>query len=143
MMLTRTGLMWEIPPGHRERLAALGTPEEFGLGERIFEEGQSADRFWIIRTGTVVLDLSGRGGRRVAVESLGSGDLLGWSWMVPPRRWHLGAECTSPVRAFEFEAEQVRRLCNEDPDLDRALCHYVAGVIAHRLRSARMRLLEV
>lgn len=142
-MLTRTGLMWEIPPGHRERLAALGTPRTFDLGERIFEEGQPADRFWIIRTGTVALDLTGRGDRRVAVELLGAGDLLGWSWMVPPRRWHMGAECTSPVRVFEFDAEQVRRVCDEDPALDRALCHYVAGVIAHRLRSARVRLLEV
>jgi CRP-like cAMP-binding protein len=135
--------MWEIPPGHRERLSALATPRAFDGGARVFEEGEPADRFWIIRTGTVELDLTGRGGRRVVVESLGAGALLGWSWMVPPRRWHLGAGCSSPVRAFEFDAGQVRQVCEEDPDLDRALCHYVGGVIAHRLRSARIRLLEV
>ncbi len=79
-------------------------------------------------------------GRPAAViETVGAGELLGWSWPVP--HWHLGARATSPVHAYEYDAAAVRELCGKDAELDHALLTYVAGVIAGRLRSARVRLL--
>jgi CRP-like cAMP-binding protein len=114
----------------------------FATGERIFNEGGKADRFWIIHTGTVALDLHVLGRRAAVVETLGAGEPLGWSWLAPPPHWHLGAEASSPVRPCEFNAATVRELCKKDPVLDHALCVYVAGVIADRLRAARVRLLD-
>lgn len=89
------------------------------------------------------LDLHVPGRRSPLVERLGPGDLLGWSWLFPPYVWHLGAETLSPVRATEFDAEAVRRLCREDPELGHALVLGCAEVIAHRLTSARTRLLDL
>ncbi|MEH0448976.1 MULTISPECIES: Crp/Fnr family transcriptional regulator [unclassified Streptomyces] len=128
---------------HREQLMALAREVSFVTGERIFDEGAEADRFWIIHTGTVALDLQVPGRQAAAIETLGAGRLLGWSWLVPPHRWHLGAEATSPVRAYEFDAAPVREMCARDPGLDHELCTYVSGVLARRLRSARVRLLDL
>ncbi|MBI0380574.1 Crp/Fnr family transcriptional regulator, partial [Streptomyces albiflaviniger] len=69
--------------------------------------------------------------------------LIGWSWLFPPDTWHLGAEALSPVRAHEFNAEAVRRLCDEDPELGYALALACAQVIGRRLQSARTRLLDL
>ncbi|MFD7136791.1 Crp/Fnr family transcriptional regulator [Streptomyces sp. NPDC059894] len=115
----------------------------FASGERLFEEGRRADRFWIVRTGTVVLDLHVPGRRAVTVESLGHGEPVGWSWHFPPYRWQLGAEALSPVRAWEFDAEAVRAMCAQDPGLGRAIAAWVGQVVAHRLHASRIRLLDL
>lgn len=98
---------------------------------------------WIIHTGTVALDVHVPGRQAAVIETLGAGRLLGWSALVPPHHWHLGAEAASPVRACAFDAEAVREMCAEDPAPDHELCTYGAGVIARRLRSARVRLLDL
>ncbi|MEU8849532.1 cyclic nucleotide-binding domain-containing protein [Streptomyces sp. NPDC048564] len=122
---------------------SLAHEVSFAIDERIFNEGGKADRFWVIHTGTVALDVHVPGRGAAVVENLGAGALLGWSWLVPPRHWHLGAQAASPVRAYEFDAAAVLQLCENDPELKQALWTYVAAVIAGRLRSARVRLLDL
>ncbi|MFD5583579.1 MULTISPECIES: Crp/Fnr family transcriptional regulator [unclassified Streptomyces] len=141
--MTRPGVFGALAQERREQLMTLAREVSFETGERIFNEGGRADRFWIIHTGTVALDVHVPGRQAAVIESLGAGRLLGWSALVPPHHWHLGAEAASPVRAYEFDAEAVREMCAEDPALDHELCTYVTGVIARRLRSARMRLLDL
>ncbi|MFI9722791.1 cyclic nucleotide-binding domain-containing protein [Streptomyces sp. NPDC052396] len=141
--MARAGVFGALPKDRRERLMSLAREVAFPDGARIFAEGDAADRFWIVHTGTVALDLHVPGRRPVVIETVGPGELLGWSWICPPREWHLGAETTSPVRAWEFDAEPVLRLCTEDPVLDHALLTYVVSTIGQRLRAARTRLLDV
>ncbi|QOV47405.1 Crp/Fnr family transcriptional regulator [Streptomyces chromofuscus] len=141
--MTRPGVFGALTKEHREQLMSLAREVSFATGERIFNEGGKADRFWIIHTGTVALDLHVPGRQAAVIETLGAGRLLGWSWLVPPHHWHLGAEASSPVRAYEFDAAAVREMCAKDPALDHELCSYVLGVVARRLRSARMRLLDL
>ncbi|MFI9724093.1 Crp/Fnr family transcriptional regulator [Streptomyces sp. NPDC052396] len=143
MASARTGLFASLPEGGREALLAVAHEVSFPLGTRIFDEGGRADRFWVVHTGTVALDLHVPGRRAAVIETIGAGELLGWSWLFLPRQWHLGAEATSPVRAWEFNAEEVRELCAGNPALDHALLLYVAEVIGKRLRAARTRLLDL
>ncbi|MFE1755642.1 Crp/Fnr family transcriptional regulator [Streptomyces anandii] len=142
-MTSTTTLATALPAEHRERLMSLAREVSFGVGSRLFEEGRHADRFWIIRTGTVSLDLHVPGRRSPVIESLGHGELVGWSWHFPPYVWQLGAEAMSPVRAYEFDADKVRALCAEDAEFGRAVADWVGRVVAHRLHSARIRLLDL
>ncbi|NGN62465.1 cyclic nucleotide-binding domain-containing protein [Streptomyces sp. A7024] len=143
MIKTTTSLLGTLDPQSRDRLLTTAKEVSFGAGDRIFSEGQRADRFWIIRTGSIVLDLHVPGRRSATIETLGSGDLVGWSWLFPPYQWHLGAEAQSPVRALEFDATVIRALCEADPVLGRAVARRVAEIIGHRLVSARTRLLDL
>ncbi|OIJ68681.1 cyclic nucleotide-binding domain-containing protein [Streptomyces mangrovisoli] len=139
---TTTTRAQALPAGQLRRLMALAREVSFPAGTRLFEEGGHADRFWIVRTGTVDLDL--RVGRRAAViESLRHNELVGWSWLYAPHVRHLGAEAASPVRAYEFDADAVRRMCAEDPEFGRDVSQWVGGVVAHRLQAARTRLLDL
>lgn len=142
-MTSTTTLAAALPTEHRTRLTSLAREVSFDVGARLFEEGRRADRFWIIKTGTVALDLHVPGRRAAVIESLGHGELVGWSWHFPPYVWQLGAEATSPVRAYEFDADAVRKLCDEDPEFGRAVAVWVGRVVAHRLQSARIRLLDL
>lgn len=142
-MSTAKKLLKTLPSEYRDRLMELAREVAFPEDTRIFEEQGRADRFWIIRSGAVTLDL-GLPGRRVAtVETLGTGDLLGWSWMFPPYEWGFGAEALSPVRAYEFDGAEARTLCEEDPALGLVLVRAVAEILGHRLHTARTRLLDL
>jgi CRP-like cAMP-binding protein len=132
-----------LPAEHRERLMRTAREVSFEEGTRLFEEGRRADRFWIVRTGTVVLDLHVPGRRSAAIESLGHGELVGWSWHFEPHVWQMGAEAMTPVRAYEFDAATVRAMCAQDPEFGRAVATWVGQVLAHRLNAARTRLLDL
>ncbi|TKA09455.1 Crp/Fnr family transcriptional regulator [Actinacidiphila oryziradicis] len=142
-MTTTTNSLGALPPDSRERLMKLAREVSFPAGTRVFEEGSRADRFWIIQSGSVTLDLHVPGRRAAAVGTLGPGDLLGWSWLFPPYSWHLGAEAHVQVRAMEFDATLVRALCEADPVLGRAMFRSVGEIVASRLQSARTRLLDL
>ncbi|ELS50505.1 cyclic nucleotide-binding domain-containing protein [Streptomyces viridochromogenes] len=135
-------LLTALPPPQRERLMSLAREVAFPEDARIFEAGGTADRFWVIRSGAVSLDQRVTSLQRVTVASLGAGDLLGWSWLFPPYQWDFGAEAFSPVRAYEFDATAVRRLCEEEPALGLLLVRHVAEILAHRLEMTRGRLME-
>ncbi len=127
----------------RRRLLALARETAFGAGSRLFEEGDPADRFWLIRTGQVALDTYVPGRRAAVVETLGPGQLLGWSWLYPPYRWHLGAVAVEAVDAWEFPAGEVRELCEAEPVLGYALMSHCARMAVERLQAARIRLLDL
>ncbi|XUL91704.1 Crp/Fnr family transcriptional regulator [Streptomyces galilaeus] len=138
-----TGMPRALPVAHRERLMKLAREVSIPQGTRLFEEGARADRFWIIRTGTIALDMHVPGRRAAVIESLGHNELVGWSWLFGPHSWHLGAEATTPVRAWEFDATAVRTLCKDDPEFGMTVSRWVGDIVAHRLRSARTRLLDL
>ncbi|MCF1645605.1 MULTISPECIES: Crp/Fnr family transcriptional regulator [Streptomyces] len=142
-MTSTTTVSVGLPVEHRDRLMRLAREVSFGAGTRLFEEGRRADRFWVIRTGTVLLDLHVPGRGAAVIESLGHGELLGWSWHYPPYVWQLGAGALSPVRAWEFDAETVRALCARDPAFGRSIATWVGRVVTHRLQASRIRLLDL
>ncbi|MFD4575475.1 Crp/Fnr family transcriptional regulator [Streptomyces sp. NPDC058417] len=132
-----------LPAAHRGRLMELAHEVNIPQGTRLFEEGARADRFWVVRSGSVAVDVRVPGRRPPVVETLGFGDLVGWSWLFEPYVWHQGAEAVTPVRAHVFDAVAVRRLCAEDPAFGQAVEHWVGRVLAHRLQATRTRLLDL
>ncbi|MEU8794318.1 cyclic nucleotide-binding domain-containing protein [Streptomyces sp. NPDC048643] len=143
MNASPTTMLRALPVDDREQLMRLAREMSFPEGARLFEEGRRADRFWIIRTGTVALDLRVPGRRAAVIETLGHNELVGWSWLFAPHTFQLGAEAVSPVRAYEFDAEAVRGVCRADPDLGMAVAEWAGGIVAHRLQSTRTRLLDL
>jgi CRP-like cAMP-binding protein len=141
--MTSTTMSAALEPVDRERLMRLAHEVSFAAGSRLFEEGRHADRFWIVRTGTIALDLHIPGRRAAVIETLGHGELVGWSWHFPPYLWHLGAEALSPVRAWELDAEAALAMCAADAEFGRAIAVWVGRVAAQRLHASRVRLLDL
>ncbi|MFF0533333.1 Crp/Fnr family transcriptional regulator [Nocardia amikacinitolerans] len=124
-------------------LAGAGRDVAFPAGHRIIGEGLVADRCWLIRSGRILLDaqVPGRGG--VVLQTLDSGDVLGWSWLVPPYRWHFGAVTAEPVEAIEFEAQTLAELADQDPRFGHALTLMLFEALLERLQATRARLLDL
>ena len=113
----------------------------FPARHRLFEDGGNATRFWLIQSGHVSLDLHVPGEGPVVIETIGMGELLGWSWLFPPYKWAFGAMAVTAVEAFEFDAPMVRECCAAVPELGFELNQRVARVLAKRLQATRIRLI--
>lgn len=125
-----------------ERLAACARHVSVPAGARLFDESAPARSFWLIDAGQVALDTLVPGTGRVVIEKLGRGDVLGLSWLAPPRQFKFGAVATQPLQAFEFDATAVRAACDADPALGYALLDRFLSVAAHRLQITRTRLID-
>lgn len=112
-------------------------------GQRLFREHGPADRFWLVHSGTVAIDLHVPGRGDVVLEELGPGTVVGWSWLLAPYLWRFGAVVADDIRAVEFDAAPIRALIAEDVELGRELDARFLSVLADRLRAARRRLVEL
>jgi CRP-like cAMP-binding protein len=126
---------------HLAVLAGTASDVTYAARHRLFEDGRSARHFWLIQSGHVTLDLHVPGQGRVSIETIGMGELLGWSWMFRPYTWAFGAVTASPVEAFELDARAVRACCASDPTLGYELVQRLAHVVARRLQATRIRLI--
>ena len=122
-------------------LAETALDVSFPARHRLFEDGGNATRFWLIQSGHVSLDLHIPGEGPVVIETIGMGELLGWSWLFPPYRWAFGAVTVTAVEAYEFDAAAVRERCVADPGLGYELDQRIARVLAKRLEATRIRLI--
>jgi CRP-like cAMP-binding protein len=124
-------------------LTDCAIPVHFRKGQTILREGELANRFYLIESGKVVLE-SGEGfGEPVIVETIGAGDLVGWSWMFPPYTWHFTARAAEPTEAIFFYGTILREYCERDPSLGYELFKRITPVMLKRLQAARRRLLSV
>ncbi|WP_307805481.1 cyclic nucleotide-binding domain-containing protein [Streptomyces spirodelae] len=144
MTAGRRDFLQSLPPVHRGWLLGFAHEVTLPAETRIFGEDDVADRFWVVRSGLVALDVHIPGRGPVVVETVADGELLGWSWLFEPYRWHLGARTRSAVEAWEFDAARVRAAMEDSPAAGLALFRTIADqVIGERLRSARTRLLDL
>ncbi|MGW5382500.1 Crp/Fnr family transcriptional regulator [Nocardia sp. NPDC003963] len=124
-------------------LAGAGREVSFPAGHRVIQEGQQAGRCWLIRSGRIRLDARIGGHTDIVLQTLDAGDLLGWSWLVPPYRWHFGALTTEPVRAVEFDAATLIALSESNPQFGRALLLVLFETVLGRLQATRARLVDL
>ncbi len=82
-------LLRSLSAEHRGRLMRVAREVSIPQGTRLFEEGARADRFWIIHTGRIELDMRVPGRRAAVIENLGHNEMVGWSWLFTPHVWHL------------------------------------------------------
>ena len=123
-----------------EALALAATEILFPARHRIFANGDYADKFWLIESGYVVLDVHVPGEGLTIIGRVGIGGLLGWSWLLPPYERTSGAICVTEVRAVEFNALAVRERFATDPVLRDELTRRLFQVAAGRLRDSSARL---
>jgi CRP-like cAMP-binding protein len=136
-------LLADLTPAQLERVAELGRVVEFRAGQRIIEEGREANRCWLLRSGQVALQTPLPSAAAVTVQTLGPGDVLGWSWLLPPYRWRFDGVATVPVTAVELDAVRLRELADQDCSLGYAISVRLVEALAERLHGTRARLIDM
>ena len=111
-------------------------------GEFVFHESDPADHFYVLRRGLVAIEVR-TPARGVVLDTLHDGDVVGWSWLVPPYRWTFDARATADTSAIAFDAACLRAKLAADPHVGYELTKRFIGLMNQRLQSARIRLLDI
>ena len=133
----------DIAPAHRQLMAGCAANVRFPAGADLFREGNAADQFYLLRHGRVALQVFIPAQGRITIETIEAGDVLGWSWLFPPYRWHFDAQALELTRAIAFDGECLRAKCDDDHDLGYTLMQRFARIMMQRLQATRLQLLDV
>jgi CRP/FNR family transcriptional regulator, cyclic AMP receptor protein len=125
-----------------ELVAGCGSGVRFHEPEILFGAGDPADTFYVIQHGTVTIEMLVPGRGRVTIETLERGDVVGWSWLFPPYRWHFEACARSLVRAIAFDAACIRARCDAEPAFGYDLMSRFTQVLIDRLGRTQLQLLD-
>jgi len=120
--------------GQLDVLAETAAEVIFPAGRRIFAEGGYADKFWLVESGHVALDVQLPGECPAVIANVGIGGLLGWSWLVSSHKWAFGAVCVTEVKAYQFNASAVQERCAADQALGDELTRRLFQVVAGRVQ---------
>jgi CRP/FNR family transcriptional regulator, cyclic AMP receptor protein len=115
----------------------------FEAGAYIFKEGGAANEFYLIRSGKIALEIFAPPRRPIIVETLAEGDVLGWSWLLPPYHWKFHAHAVEGTRAIALDGQCLRTKCEHNHDLGYELLKRFAQIIDRRLEATRFQLLDV
>jgi CRP-like cAMP-binding protein len=128
---------------HRTLLASGARPFTAAPGELLAREGETAKTFYLIQAGHVALDLHAPGLGAASIQTVGPGEIVGWSWLVPPHRWQFDCRAVDPIQGLVFDAEWLREQCDKDHELGYYLLKQLVTVIASRLAATRLQLLDL
>jgi CRP-like cAMP-binding protein len=124
-------------------IAGCASNVHFAEGEFLFEEGHEANQFWVIRRGRVAMQLESPGQGAIVTDTMDEGEVVGWSWLVPPYRFFADGRAVTPVSATALDGACLRGKCEADPELGYQLLKRVTSVMYQRLQSTRIRLLDL
>jgi len=124
-------------------LVGCASNVRFDSGVYIFKEGEEANQFFLIRRGRVALEIFAPQRKPMIVETLGEGEILGWSWLLPPYQWKLHSRAVEQTRAIALDGKCLRTKCEENHDLGYELLKRFAQIIERRLEMTRLQLMDV
>jgi CRP/FNR family transcriptional regulator, cyclic AMP receptor protein len=142
-LIVESPVFKDLDPEQLELIAGCATNTVFAAGDRLFREGDQADAFFLIRHGLVALDAYVPNRGQLTMETVGPGEIVGWSWLVPPYRWHFTGRAVELVRAVQFDGACLRGKCDNDPVLGYDLVNRFAQVLVSRLQATRLQLMDV
>jgi len=128
---------------HIELLVGCAKNVRFEEGQHIFHEGDEANEFYFIRHGKLALEIFRPHKGGIVVQTVGSGDVLGWSWLVPPHFRHLDCRAMELTRAIALDGACLRGKCDEDHKLGYELMKRFAHLVEQELVSLRLQLLDI
>ena len=133
----------DLSPQYLDLLARTATDVACRPGELLFHEGEEADTFYVVAEGNIAIEIFTGERGPVTIQTVGAAEVLGWSWIVEPYRWHFDARATAACQLISFDATLVRKSFDEHPEFGFAMFKRFLPVIVQRMQSTRLQLLDV
>ncbi len=119
---------------HLRMLSECAMLTKFEAGQVVFHEGEIANRFYLIQQGKVSLESRAGAAGIIALQTIGAGEVLGWSWLFAPYYWHFDARALEPTQAIFFYGTRLREQCEQDREFGYQLMRRMALVLMQRLQ---------
>jgi CRP/FNR family cyclic AMP-dependent transcriptional regulator len=142
-MLAEHPFCRDLGPHFVELVAGCAAEVRFDPGTILFRQGEDAERFYLIRHGRVAVEVPTAGSGALTIQTLSAGDVLGWSWLIPPYRWHFDARAVDLTRALALDGTCLRTKCESDPALGYEFLKRFLHILEDRLQATRLQLIDV
>jgi CRP/FNR family transcriptional regulator, cyclic AMP receptor protein len=129
-------------PAEIDLFAGCAKNQVYKTGAFLGREGESADTFFVLRAGRVAIELHAAGGPLV-IEHLGPGEIIGWSWVIPPYRWNYDIEALQTAHVVSIDGTCLRAKCESEPAFGYRVLKRFAAVAVQRLEATSVRLLDI
>ena len=127
-----------LAPQQVAQLVRCARLETFDKGAHLARQRQPAETFYIILAGRVEVKLVAPGREQMVFETLAAGEVVGWSWLLPPHRWQFDARALAETRVLAFAADCLRDLLEADHDLGYRLLTWLLAAFSTRLQGMRL-----
>jgi len=111
--------------------------------EVIFKQGDTADRFYMVKRGKVLLEQKMTDMVTVSVGSINPGHSFGWSTMIDEGYYTTDAVCAEPCEIFSIRSNQLRNMCTEDPRMGFMLLQRLLVILKKRYEQRTEQFLQV
>ncbi|MFZ5432177.1 MAG: cyclic nucleotide-binding domain-containing protein [Calditrichota bacterium] len=132
-----------LDPKYISLMVGCASNVRFNAGEFIIRDGDTDNVFYLIRHGSVALDVYSPTKGSITFLTLGPGEVMGWEWLVPPYQTHGDARAVELVRAVKINAECLREKFAQDHELELELLKRFVPLITERVKALTMQLLDV
>jgi CRP/FNR family transcriptional regulator, cyclic AMP receptor protein len=136
-------LFRDLPPEVVETVVGCARNVAFDAGQLLLAEGDEATTLYLLRRGQVAIEVHAPGRGGLVVQTLGPGQVVGWSWLVPPYRWNFDARAMTDVGAVAIDGSCLRSKAESDPAFGYTLLTRVSGILLERLQATRTQLLDL
>ena len=126
-----------------KKLATIAVEETYEAGAQMYKKGDPARSLFLCKEGKVVMVMENYMGpqqppMQITVDMITKGDSMGWSAVVEPYLYTLGALCIDRTKLIALDAAKLRALMNDDCELGYKVMQATAKVIASRLTHTRI-----
>ena len=108
----------------------------------LFRQGEPADKFYIIRNGTISIQMPAIMGPALDIQTLGKDQVLGWSWLISPYKWNFQTKADEYSELLQFEAAAILARCDQEPKFGYELFKKFAGLMSAGLNAARQKMMD-
>lgn len=133
----------DLKQKHFDVILGCASNVRFKEKEMIFQQGDTADKFYLLRFGKVAIDIPVTSHRSITIQTIHEGDILGWSWLIPPHRCRFNCQAVEDTRAIALDGVCLREKCEKDHELGFELFKRLTKVFAQRLEYTRMQLIDL
>lgn len=141
-LIARNPFFSNMAPEHLDTVAGCATEVQFRADQIIFREGEPANQFYLIESGRVAVEAHQPADGTALVQTIGPGDVLGWSWLFPPFAWHFRARALEPTNTIVINGAHLLVAAERNRDFGYELMKRVAQVVIRRLQATRKQLLD-
>jgi CRP-like cAMP-binding protein len=130
-----------------EEIAMLSSEITKAAGEWLFHENEEATRLYLVLEGAVALTLfvylKGESQHLSTSHSLGKNEIVGWSSIVTPHQYKLGAKTVKESSLLEIDALPLRQLLDDNPEYGYHFLRQIAEVVSERFMQVNIQILSL
>ena len=134
--------LYEFSDDALKFLCDYSSTVEIKKGEVLFLEGETADKFYVVRSGRISLQMPAIIGPTLEIQSLDENQILGWSWLISPYKWNFQTKAEEDSELLQFDGVAILARCNEEPKFGYELLKKFAALMSVGLNTARIKMMD-